>query len=119
MADKTYKDRYWVTITIDRNSPNVQYFFRNEDAKKRHYAKYPKGGKLEKIVIGCANWVEGADIEANFEYHNGVYEGLVVRKSGSMSRPRIDEKKYKVTYLTRAQAEKKFPASFMRLKINW
>lgn len=109
-----YRDSYWVTITIDRHSKNVQRFFKNKNTEQRFYTKYPRGGKLEKIVIGCADWVEGSHIEANFENHVEKYDGLVIRKSGSMSKPRIDKRKYKVTELSRNQAEKQFPSLFKK-----
>lgn len=113
MATKqTYADNHWVTITIDHHSPNVQRFFRNSSEKERFYKKHPKGEKKQKIVIGCANWVEAAHIEANFENYVPYYDGLVIRKSSSQRKPNVDGRKFNVKYLSRNQAEKMFPALF-------
>lgn len=111
---KKYQDQYWVTITLNRHSGNVQHSFRNVDDERAFYAKYPRNGKLEKIVIGCADWVEGQHVEVNYEYNVRRHSGYVVRTSGSMSPPRIDSRKYIVTRLSRSQAEKIYPALFER-----
>ena len=91
MATKKYQDRYWITVTLKNN---------------------------HKIVIGCANWHEATHIEANFKYHVPSLEPHVVRVTRSSRIPKIDRRKYKATYLSRAQAEKRFPELFKRLTMD-